>query len=48
MSDGDIKVLDVTSRLPGRAGEASDAVFVYTQVKMKGDPKPLNQNLNVQ
>ena len=29
------KVLDVISRLPGRAGEASDAVSAYTQVKLK-------------
>ena len=33
------KVLDVKSRLPGGAGQASDAVSVYTQVKMEDAPK---------
>ena len=29
------KVMDIISRLPGRAGQAADAVSVYTQVKWK-------------
>ena len=29
----------VISRLPGRAGQASDAVSAYTEVKMKDAPK---------
>ena len=36
------KVMDVISRLPGCAGQAADAVSVYTQVKMK---KSLSQNV---
>ena len=28
------KVMDIVSRLPGCAGQAADAVFAYTQVKM--------------
>ena len=33
------KALDVSSRLPGCASEASDAVSAYTQVKMEDAPK---------
>ena len=33
------KVMDIVSRLPGCAGQAVDAVFAYTQVKMEGAPK---------
>ena len=33
------KVLDVTSRLPGCTGQASDAVSDCTQVKMEDAPK---------
>ena len=29
------KVMDVISRLPGCAGQAADAIFAYTQVKME-------------
>ena len=32
------KVLDVTTRLPGCAGQASDAVSACTQVKMEDAP----------
>ena len=32
-------MLDVLSRLPDCAGEASDTVSAYTQVKMEDDPK---------
>ena len=32
------KVLDITSRLPGCAGQAVDAVSAYTQVKMEDAP----------
>ena len=35
------KVLDVISRLPDCAGEASDAVWAYTQVKMEDTPKQM-------
>ena len=35
------KVMDIKSRLPGCAGQAADAVFAYTQVKMKDAPKLL-------
>ena len=35
------EVLDVVSRLPDCAGEASDAVSANTQVKMEDDPKLL-------
>ena len=33
------KVLDVLARLPGCAGQASDAASAYTQVKMENAPK---------
>ena len=32
-------VMDITSRLPGCAGQAADAVSAYTQVKMEDAPK---------
>ena len=32
------KVMDITSRLPGCAGQAADAVSAYTQVKMEDAP----------
>ena len=35
------KVMDVTSRLPGCAGQAADAISAYTQVKMEDAPKLL-------
>ena len=34
-----VKVMDIISRLPGCAGQAADAVSVYTQVKMEDAPK---------
>ena len=33
------KVVDIISRLPGCDGQAADAVFAYTQVKMQDAPK---------
>ena len=36
------KNLDVISRLPGCAGQASDAVSAYTHVKMKDAPEVLH------
>ena len=36
-----VKVLDVIARLPGCAGQASDAESDYTQVKMEYTPKLL-------
>ena len=33
------KVMDITSRLPGCAGQAADAVSAYTQVKKEDAPK---------
>ena len=33
------KVMDITSRLPGCAGQAADAVSAYTQVNMEDVPK---------
>ena len=33
--------MDITSRLPGCAGQAADAVSAYTQVKMEDAPKML-------
>ena len=33
------KIMDIISRLPGCAGQAADAVSVYTQVKMEDAPK---------
>ena len=36
-----MKVVDAISRLPGCAGEASDAVSAHTQVKMELLPKLL-------
>ena len=35
------KVMDISSRLPGCAGQAADAVSAYTQVKMEDAPKLL-------
>ena len=35
------KVMDVIARLPGCAGQATDAISAYTQVKMKDAPKLL-------
>ena len=35
------KVVDIISRLPGCAGQAADAVSVYTQVEMEDAPKLL-------
>ena len=32
------KVMDIISRLPGCAGQAADAVSVYTQFKMEDAP----------
>ena len=37
------KVMDILSRLPGCAGQAADAVSVYTQVKMEDAPKSLKK-----
>ena len=34
-------MMDITSRLPGSAGQAADAVFAYTQVTMEDAPKLL-------
>ena len=36
-----VKVMDIISRLSDYDGQATDAVFVYTQVKMKDTPKLL-------
>ena len=36
------RVMDITSRLPGCAGQAADAVSAYIQVKMEDAPKILN------
>ena len=33
------KVINVTARLPGCAGQAADAVSAYTQVKMEDAPE---------
>ena len=33
------KIMEITSRLPGCAGQAADAVSAHTQVKMEGAPK---------
>ena len=33
------KVMDITSRLPGCAGQAADAISAYTEVKMEDAPK---------
>ena len=38
------KVMDITSRLPGCAGQAADAVSAYTQVKMEDAPKLLKNS----
>ena len=35
------KVVDIISRLPGCTGQAADAVFAFTQVKMEDVPKLL-------
>ena len=35
------KVMDITSRLPGCAGQAADAVFAYSQVRMEDAHKVL-------
>ena len=35
------KVMDIKSRLPGCAGQATDAICTCTQVKMEDDPKLL-------
>ena len=35
------KLMDISSRLPGCAGQAADAVSAYTQVKMEDAPKLL-------
>ena len=35
------KVMDIISRLPGSAGQAADAVSVYTQVEMEDAPTSL-------
>ena len=35
------KVMDVFAKLPGCAGQAADAVSVYTQVKMENAPSLL-------
>ena len=35
------KVMDVTARLPGCAGQAADAVPAYTQIKMEDAPSLL-------
>ena len=35
------KVMDIISRLPGCDGQAADAVYAYTQVKMEDAPKLL-------
>ena len=40
------KVMDIMSRLPGCAGQATDAVSVYTQVKMENAPK-LSKNSKI-
>ena len=43
------KVMDIISRLPGCAGQAADAVSVYTEVKMEDAPSLLKfQSPNVQ
>ena len=44
------KVMHITSRLPGCAGQAADAVFAYTQVKMEDAPQLFKKfpNRNVQ
>ena len=42
------KVMDIISRLLGCAGQAADAVYACTQVKMEYAPKLLIQNRNVQ
>ena len=34
-------VMDIISRLPGCAGQAADAIFAYTQVKMEDAPRLL-------
>ena len=36
------KIMDIISRLPGCAGQATDAVSAYTQVKMKDAPSLSN------
>ena len=45
------KVMDVIAKLPGCAGQAADAVPVYTQVKMEDAPRLLkkfhSQNVQV-
>ena len=33
-----VQVMDIVTRLPGCAGQAADAVFAYTQVKMEDAP----------
>ena len=38
------KVVDVTARLPGCAGQAADAVSVYTQVRMEDAPKNIENS----
>ena len=40
------KVLDVISRLPGSAGQASDAVSTDTQVKIEVAPKMLKLHVS--
>ena len=40
------KVLDDLSRLPGCAGQASDAVSAYTRVKTEEAPKLVNKGGN--
>ena len=35
------KVMDITSRLPGRAGQAADAVSAYSQVRTEDASKLL-------
>ena len=44
------KVMDITSRLPGCAGQAADAVSAKTHVKMEDAPKllkiPRNRNVH--
>ena len=45
------KVLDIISRLPGCAGQATDAVSAYTQVKMEDPPRllknPKSENVQI-
>ena len=41
------KVMDMTSRLPGCAGQAADAVSAYTQVKMADAPSVFISNSQV-